>query len=344
MSCQVVILDCNVGSHGQLFKKLSTNRIYDAMTAAIAAFGSQHLSSAPTNKFVLIAAGKGIKNRFIYISDQSENTGTAIEILTSIQNTFRNVLSIRDNSKYTEYASPLALALCQIRKFKEHNSKGQNKIAVINLSPVTDWERDMILNCAFAGKQYDIIIDVVAFALHQSSPVLHQCCDITGGIHVYVEKPYLLLQYLNRYISPDRDIRASMKNNLSDEIDYSPTCVCHGRTLSVGFVCSVCLSIHCTSDIECYSCKTIYNKSPPALNDSKSIMDVKKTIQFVKIYSGDTTRTEDEECNGDNVNGTIGMETEDDILQLNMLESGENIENVKTKTETDTALESLMQF
>uniref|UniRef100_A0A0N5BFL5 General transcription factor IIH subunit 3 n=1 Tax=Strongyloides papillosus TaxID=174720 RepID=A0A0N5BFL5_STREA len=335
MSCQVVILDCNIGSHGQLFKKLSTNRIYEAMTTAIAAFGSQHLSSAPTNKFVLLAAGQGISNKFIYISDQSENTGAAIEILSSIRKTFKNVLSIKNKSKFAEYASPLTLALCQIRKFKASNNKGQNKITIINLSPVTEWERDMILNCAFAAKQYSVIIDVIAFALHQTSPVLHQCCDITGGTHVHVEKPYLLLQYLNKYVSPDGDMRSSLKNTFDNEADYSPICICHGKSLNIGFVCSVCLSIHCIPDTECHSCRTIFNKSPPALNDPKSVMDVKKTIQFVKIYSGDKERVENEESNdikdGDDMNVS-----QDDSFQIG--------ENIKTKTETDTALESLMQF
>ncbi|CEF68261.1 General transcription factor IIH subunit 3 [Strongyloides ratti] len=335
MSCQIVILDCNIGSHGQLFKKLSTNRIYEAMTTAIAAFGSQHLSSAPTNKFVLLAAGKNISNKFIYISDQSENVGASIEILNSIQKTFRNVLHIRDKSKYVEYASPLALALCQIRKFKSNSNKGQNKITIINLSPVTDWERDMILNCAFAAKQYNILIDVIAFALHQTSPVLHQCCDITGGTHVHVEKPYLLLQYLNKYVSPDEDMRVSLKNTFNGEVDYCPTCICHGKSLNIGFVCSVCLSIHCAPDSECYSCKTIFNKSPPTLNDPKSIMDVKKTIQFVKIYSGDKERIETEEAN------SVKDDNEMDVSQESIFQNGEN---VKTKTETDTALESLMQF
>uniref|UniRef100_A0AC35TTJ8 General transcription factor IIH subunit 3 n=1 Tax=Rhabditophanes sp. KR3021 TaxID=114890 RepID=A0AC35TTJ8_9BILA len=281
MSCQVVIFDCNIGSMGKFLASQKIGSSFDIMITSIAAYGSYHLSISPSNKFVLIAAGKGIKNRFIYISDQSANVNPSSEILANFRKTFREVLQIKDKSKFTEYAAPMALALCQIRRFKAQNAKGSGKILVYSTSLVAEWQKDLVLNTAFAAQQNDIMIDAACIlSKSQFSPILHQCCSITNGLYLNVDKPFFLLQYLTRYFAPEKEARTYFNDYKVQEVEYSPKCICHGKEIKIGFVCCVCLSIHCDYDTECHICQTIYQNKKIPLTNGKMVEDLKKIIKF----------------------------------------------------------------
>uniref|UniRef100_A0A0K0D922 General transcription factor IIH subunit 3 n=1 Tax=Angiostrongylus cantonensis TaxID=6313 RepID=A0A0K0D922_ANGCA len=89
------------------------------------------------------------------------------------------------------------------------------------------------MNLFFSAAKHGICVDVVS--LVETSPLLQQAADITGGIFLQVGRPCKLL--------------SSMM-----EVDYRASCACHHELVSSGWVCSVCLSVLCQFMPICKAC------------------------------------------------------------------------------------------
>eukprot|EP00842_Homolaphlyctis_polyrhiza_P004225 jgi/Hompol1/4803/HPOL_001274-RA len=98
-------------------------------------------------------------------------------------------------------------------------------------------------------------IDVCRF-VKGGSVFLPQAAYITGGIYLELTNQRHMLQYLIHTFLPDQHMRKLLCLAGNDEVDFRASCFCHKKNVDIGFVCSVCLSIFCSSRPECSTCGT----------------------------------------------------------------------------------------
>ena len=79
---------------------------------------------------------------------------------------------------------------------------------------------------------------------------------MTGGLYLRVRTANALLQYLLTCFACSRSTRKMLELPGSRGLHFRATCFCHQRVISVGFVCSVCLSVFCAPQRVCMTCGT----------------------------------------------------------------------------------------
>ncbi|KIW64592.1 hypothetical protein PV04_09515 [Phialophora macrospora] len=168
----------------------------------------------------------------------------------------------------------------------------QSRILLISASPSTDLAHQYIpiMNAIFACQRLSIPIDILQLPLpHSPSPsqsssggpsssnstvFLQQAADATQGIFIpaHLSHPksastnaqatasQALLTYLLTSFLPSPSTRtAHLILPTRIDVDFRAACFCHRNVVSVGFVCSICLSIFCEPPErgECLTCGTV---------------------------------------------------------------------------------------
>eukprot|EP00899_Mesostigma_viride_P016781 jgi/Mesvir1/25103/Mv21566-RA.1 len=152
----------------------------------------------------------------------------------------------------------LSMALCYIqRMLRTSAAPGKPRILVISGAPDTPHEYIAVMNSIFSAQNNSIPVDSCIFGLQESS-FLQQASFITGGIYFKVARVQGLLQYLLMIFAADLFSRKLLRLPSAGAIDFRASCFCHKRTIDIGFVCSVCLSIFCQSVATCSSCGTTF--------------------------------------------------------------------------------------
>lgn len=85
-----------------------------------------------------------------------------------------------------------------------------------------------------------IIIDVCRF--YQDSVFLQQAAFLTNGVYHKLMNPDGLVQYLLFAFLPPKNIRTKLIMPKLQNVDFRAACFCHKKMVSMGYVCSVCLS------------------------------------------------------------------------------------------------------
>ncbi|OWZ78026.1 transcription initiation factor TFIIH subunit 3 [Cryptococcus neoformans Tu401-1] len=128
-----------------------------------------------------------------------------------------------------------------------------------------------LMNCVFAAQKAKVPIDILSLppsTIDSSPPVfLQQAAHLTDGVYWQWNGRGGLLQYLHSiYLTPPSLRHNPFVTPPQDAVNFRAVCFCHHRTLDVGFVCSVCLSIFCEPKPICAMCKTRFPiKSIPRL-------------------------------------------------------------------------------
>ncbi|KAI1610908.1 transcription initiation factor TFIIH subunit H3 [Exophiala viscosa] len=170
----------------------------------------------------------------------------------------------------------------------------QSRILLVSASPSTDLAHQYIpiMNAIFACQRLSIPIDILQLPLpippstqqpqpsvtdgsggstspsSNSTLFLQQAADATHGIFIPADLPdsksgasasqafltYLLLSFLP---SPNTRSRHLILPTRID-VDFRAACFCHRNIVSIGFVCSICLSIFCSvpENGDCLTCGT----------------------------------------------------------------------------------------
>lgn len=125
-------------------------------------------------------------------------------------------------------------------------------MVIINLSPDLSAEQNKLMNLFFSANQQNIEVNVASLN-GTVVPILQQACDITSGIHMTIESPNMLAQKLIENCLIQFDSSFSPPN--VNDVDYRATCHCHNRLTNIGWVCSVCLTVHCSQVQVCNTCR-----------------------------------------------------------------------------------------
>ena len=155
------------------------------------------------------------------------------------------------------------------------------RIFLLSVSPSPDLAHQYIpiMNSIFACQRLSIPIDVLQIPLPTlqpvsttlettaeptpttASPFLQQASDATHGIYIAIppsdRKPSLTTYMLSAFLSSP-SARTYLVLPTSISVDFRAACFCHRKIVSIGFVCSICLSIFCEppENGDCLTCGT----------------------------------------------------------------------------------------
>lgn len=158
----------------------------------------------------------------------------------------------------------LSMALCYIQR---RRAGLQPRVLCMTASPDPPAQYISVMNALFAAQRTGVIIDGCPVG-GQDSAFLQQAAHLTKGI--YLRPPRLdgLLQYLLSVFAVDTFSRTFLEIPRSSGVDFRASCFCHKRSIDLGYVCSVCLSIFCQSCESCTTCGTQY--TPKALPSKRT--------------------------------------------------------------------------
>ncbi|CAI6249161.1 unnamed protein product [Periconia digitata] len=150
-----------------------------------------------------------------------------------------------------------------------------SRILIVSVSGDLANQYIPVMNSIFAAQRKRIPIDILKLA--GDTVLLQQASDATGGIYMKPENPGGLLQYLMMAFLPDATARTHLVMPSAGGVDFRAACFCHRKVVDIGYVCSVCLSIFCTSQIQgnlCQTCGSYLSlrsaqMNPPALIPKK---------------------------------------------------------------------------
>uniref|UniRef100_M8C5L7 General transcription and DNA repair factor IIH subunit TFB4 n=1 Tax=Aegilops tauschii TaxID=37682 RepID=M8C5L7_AEGTA len=101
----------------------------------------------------------------------------------------------------------------------------------------------------------------------QDSAFLQQASYITGGVYMKPQELSGLFQYLAAVFATDLHSRTFLRLPKTLGVDFRASCFCHKKTIDMGYVCSVCLSIFCKYHKKCSTCGSEFSRvSMPDLN------------------------------------------------------------------------------
>ena len=116
------------------------------------------------------------------------------------------------------------------------------RILVVTPSDGNDANYIAIMNAIFAAQKMRLPIDVAKLGLHDSA-YLQQACDTTNGIYLHIERPQGLIQVLCTAYFVEPSIRALVILPTNASVNYRASCFITGKSVDMGYVCSVCLCI-----------------------------------------------------------------------------------------------------
>ncbi|XP_010273664.1 PREDICTED: RNA polymerase II transcription factor B subunit 4 isoform X2 [Nelumbo nucifera] len=213
------------------------------------------------NQVVVIATGLNSCD-YIYDSSSSPTTVESLEngrmpaLCSKLLQNLEEFLA-RDQELNKDESPPgiassllsgsLSLALCYIQKvFRSGPLHPQPRILCLQGSSDGPEQYVAIMNAIFSAQRSMVPIDACVIGA-QHSAFLQQASYITGG--VYLKPPQLdgLFQYLSTVFSTDLQSRSFLQLPKPVGVDFRASCFCHKKTIDMGYICSVCLSIFCLS-------------------------------------------------------------------------------------------------
>jgi len=140
-------------------------------------------------------------------------------------------------------------------KLEQRLARGMLSPRILIMQASTDRTRDYnsFMNCAFAAKKGDIVIDGCFIPAKggkeskETSAFLEQACDKTGGIFINPVAPLQIngafLEVMMTVLLPPLSIRKYLNLPKLNEVDFRARCFETGESLEQGHVCNQCLSI-----------------------------------------------------------------------------------------------------
>ncbi|KAJ4781390.1 Basal transcription factor complex subunit-related family protein [Rhynchospora pubera] len=157
----------------------------------------------------------------------------------------------------------LSLALCYIQRiFRSGTRHPQPRILCLQGSPDGPEQYVAVMNSIFSAQRLMIPIDSCIVGA-QHSAFLQQASYITGGVYLKPQQLDGLFQFLAAVFATDLHSRNFLRLPKPAGVDFRASCFCHKKTIDMGYVCSVCLSIFCKYHKKCSTCGSEFNQAAP---------------------------------------------------------------------------------
>ncbi|GAQ85476.1 putative Transcription factor Tfb4 [Klebsormidium nitens] len=166
-------------------------------------------------------------------------------------------------NRTTYLSGALSMALCYVQRcLRGPKPQPQPRMLCIHGSPDAPQQYIATMNAMFSAQKLQVPIDVCMIG-GQDSAFLQQAAHLTGGLYQKPPRPEALLQYLLMVPAMDLHSRQFLLAPRPAGVDFRASCFCHKKTIDLGFVCSVCLSIFCQFSRECSTCGAVYTMARP---------------------------------------------------------------------------------
>ncbi|KAG6555997.1 hypothetical protein Mapa_001937 [Marchantia paleacea] len=227
------------------------------------------------NRIVVIATG-ATSCAYLYDSNAaelSENVRSArgakklsvVERITQKLEDFMSKEAVYDlnqgmeDNRYSLLSGSLSMALCYIQRIL----RGPSPHPLPRGTPDAPPQYIAVMNAIFSAQRCLVPIDACIVGNHHSA-FLQQATHITGGIYMKPPAPEGLFEYLSMVFATDLYSRKFLQLPRASGVDFRASCFCHKKSIDMGFVCSVCLSIFCKGQRTCTTCNAIFapNKQP----------------------------------------------------------------------------------
>lgn len=132
------------------------------------------------------------------------------------------------------------------------------RIIVFTTTPDSPSDVMSCLNSIFACHKQGITIDSVCISSSFSSQVLQIAAELTSGFYYNVQRIDDLQKIILSRLLVDAALRDELKLPRLSTVNHKATCFCHKRSISIGYVCSVCLSVFCEPKVICQVCSVTF--------------------------------------------------------------------------------------
>ncbi|KAF3445667.1 hypothetical protein FNV43_RR10843 [Rhamnella rubrinervis] len=225
------------------------------------------------NQVVVIASGYNSCD-YIYDSSLATNQGSDSGKMPALCSNLLQKLEefvIRDEQLRKEVSGDglpssmlsgsLSMALCYIQKvFRSGPLHPQPRILCLQGSPDGPEQYVAIMNAIFSAQRSMVPIDSCYIGSNNSA-FLQQASYITGGVYLKPQQLEGLFQYLSTVFATDLQSRSFLQLPKSVGVDFRASCFCHKKTIDMGYVCSVCLSIFCKHHKKCSTCGSVFGQA-----------------------------------------------------------------------------------
>ncbi|CAO2033833.1 unnamed protein product [Urochloa humidicola] len=229
------------------------------------------------NRVVVIAAGVS-SCTYIFDSSDAGPAGSA-GVTATFDKASRKVEEfIAQDARATEgngvspanaaslLSGALSLALCYIQRiFRSGTRHPQPRILCLQGSPDGPEQYVAVMNSIFSAQRSMVPIDSCIVGT-QDSAFLQQASYITGGVYLKPQELNGLFQYIAAVFATDLHSRTFLRLPKTLGVDFRASCFCHKKTIDMGYVCSVCLSIFCKNQKKCSTCGSEFSRVMPDLN------------------------------------------------------------------------------
>ncbi|EOA38354.1 hypothetical protein CARUB_v10009867mg [Capsella rubella] len=284
VSLLVLLLDTNP------FFWSTTSITFSQFLSHVLAFLNAVLGLNQLNQVVVIATGYS-SCEYIYDSSLTSNHGSFERDRTGMPPLFASLLNKledfvtkdeelsreegnEDRTPSCLLSGSLSMALCYIQRvFRSGHLHPQPRILCLQGSPDGPEQYVAVMNSIFSAQRLMVPIDSCYIGV-QNSAFLQQASYITGGVHHTPKQLDGLFQYLTTIFATDLHSRGFVQLPKPIGVDFRASCFCHKKTIDMGYICSVCLSIFCEHHKKCSTCGSVFGQSK--LDESSSVSDKKK--------------------------------------------------------------------
>mmetsp|Transcript_20737 Transcript_20737/g.50884 ORF Transcript_20737/g.50884 Transcript_20737/m.50884 type:complete len:312 (+) Transcript_20737:201-1136(+) len=177
-------------------------------------------------------------------------------------------LKLPESNTRSRLAAALSMGLCFYRKVhREFESQGRfinSRILCVetcaNLG-ASESEHVPVMNAIFSARKMGVMIDSLVLSSEKDASFLQQASDLTGGVYHRTANFDGLMQKMIMIFLPGPDQRRYLAMPACLSVDYRANCFCHNKPQDVGWVCPLCLAIHCSRQATCFMCGASYSNS-----------------------------------------------------------------------------------
>ncbi|KAG2319762.1 hypothetical protein Bca52824_012975 [Brassica carinata] len=254
----------------------TTSTTFSQFLSHVLAFLNAVLGLNQLNQVVVIATGYSSCD-YIYdssltsnVSSESRGTGMPALFGSLLEKLEDFIAKDEELSKEEEHVDKIAssllsgslsMALCYIQRvFRSGHLHPQPRILCLQGSPDAPEQYVAVMNSIFSAQRLMVPIDSCYIGT-QNSAFLQQASYITGGVHHAPKQLDGLFQFLTTIFATDLHTRGFVQLPKPVGVDFRASCFCHKKTIDMGYVCSVCLSIFCEHHQKCSTCGSVFGQS-----------------------------------------------------------------------------------
>lgn len=186
-------------------------------------------------------------------------TNRMLKLDLSVSTTTASAMSAATNISNKESATSSGAATSS--SGYSGTSRIKSRILIVTPNDNEDIKYISLMNGIFAAQKMKVPIDVAKLG-NKDSSYLQQAADATNGVYLHIEKPFGFIQVLSTAYFIDPSIRSLIILPTNSNVNYRASCFITGKSVEIGYVCSVCLCImsFIPDSSSCPTCNSVFDE------------------------------------------------------------------------------------